>query len=215
MTVGISANPLVLNEEQGTVLTFTITSSEPIPSGGLAIGIDSDVENALGQFDISNAGFNNARLIGANDDNSGLNLQLEAQTATFTLPIINDENPDGIENLTFAVQPGEGYTVDPNSSSVSLTLQDADSPAPELQATSQATPESNNTVPVAQNDSYTVASGQELNVDVDRGVLANDTGVSEGDILSATVIDAPDSGSYRTHLGSISQLSSLIPIWVS
>ncbi len=187
MTIGIRATPISLTEEQGNGLNLILTSSEPIPEGGLVVGIDSEVENALGKFDISNSEFENARLVGANDDNSGLEVVLEAETATITLPIINDENTETIENVNFALQPGDGYTIDPNSSSVNLTFQDIQTPAP--------TPEASNTAPVAQNDSYTVASGQPLNVDVASGVLINDTD-AEGDRLSATVVDNPDSGSY-------------------
>jgi hypothetical protein len=52
-----------------------------------------------------------------------------------------------------------------------------------------------NSPPVAQNDTYTAASGEPLNVDVASGVLANDTD-PEGDRLSAAIVDNPDSGSY-------------------
>ena len=53
-----------------------------------------------------------------------------------------------------------------------------------------------NSAPVSQNDIYTVASGEELNVDVDSGILANDTD-AEGNRLSATIVDAPDSGNFN------------------
>ncbi|MBV6626860.1 MAG: tandem-95 repeat protein [Rivularia sp. (in: Bacteria)] len=77
-----------------------------------------------------------------------------------------------------------------------------DTPAAGTETDSQPGTESesenpaNNTGLTAQNDSYTVASGEPLNVDVATGVLANDTGAAEGANLRATIIDAPDSGSY-------------------
>ena len=37
MAVSISANPTVLTEEEGTLLTITFTSSEPIPEDGLVV----------------------------------------------------------------------------------------------------------------------------------------------------------------------------------
>ncbi|MEM7579842.1 MAG: Ig-like domain-containing protein [Cyanobacteria bacterium P01_A01_bin.80] len=52
-----------------------------------------------------------------------------------------------------------------------------------------------NSPPIAQNDTYTAASGQPLTVDVASGVLTNDTD-AEGNALSATIVDNPDSGSY-------------------
>ncbi|MEM7714843.1 MAG: cadherin-like domain-containing protein, partial [Cyanobacteria bacterium P01_A01_bin.68] len=53
-----------------------------------------------------------------------------------------------------------------------------------------------NTAPVAEDDSYTVAFGQPLTVDVASGVLANDTD-AEGSTLNATVVTNPTNGSYN------------------
>ncbi|MEM6404810.1 MAG: hypothetical protein AAF757_32060 [Cyanobacteria bacterium P01_D01_bin.116] len=50
--ISINATPTVLIEEEGTQLTITLTSSEPIPEQGLVVAVDSDIENALGQFDL-------------------------------------------------------------------------------------------------------------------------------------------------------------------
>lgn len=52
MAISISANPTVLVEEEGTSLTITLTSSEPIPEGGLVVSVDSETENALAQLDV-------------------------------------------------------------------------------------------------------------------------------------------------------------------
>ncbi|MEM6752118.1 MAG: Ig-like domain-containing protein [Cyanobacteria bacterium P01_C01_bin.38] len=65
----------------------------------------------------------------------------------------------------------------------------------ELQQQSIVPQQTSNSPPVAQNDIYTVASGEPLNVDVASGVLTNDTD-SEGDRLVAAIVDNPDSGSY-------------------
>ncbi|MGF1676337.1 MAG: hypothetical protein ACFCUV_22025, partial [Rivularia sp. (in: cyanobacteria)] len=61
MTISISASPTVLIEEEGTEVTITLTSSEPIPPGGLVVTVDSPTENALGQFDVFAAQFVNGR----------------------------------------------------------------------------------------------------------------------------------------------------------
>ena len=130
MAIGISANPTVLTEEQGTELVITLTSSEPIPADGLVVTIDSPTENALGQLDVFAAQFENGRLVRPNDDTSGFDFLITASPATITVPIFDDQDVDA-GNLNFALQPGEGYTIDPNASSVNLTLVDAESPTPE------------------------------------------------------------------------------------
>lgn len=197
MAVSISANPTVLVEEEGTVLTITLTSDEPIPEGGLVVTVDSETENALAQLDVFATEFENLRLVGVNDDTSGFSIRLTEQTGTLSLPIFDDDVADAIEGLTFTVQPGEGYTVNESASSISLTLQDAESttiePPPEEPEVPVEPEPSDNTPPVAQSDSYTTAEGEELSVDVDAGILANDSD-AEGNQLIVSVLDTPDSG---------------------
>ncbi len=197
MAVSISANPTVLVEEEGTVLTITLTSDEPIPEGGLVVTVDSETENALAQLDVFATEFENLRLVGVNDDTSGFSIRLTEQTGTLSLPIFDDDVADAIEGLTFTVQPGEGYTVNESANSISLTLQDAESttiePPPEEPEVPVEPEPSDNTPPVAQSDSYTTAEGEELSVDVDAGILANDSD-AEGNQLIVSVLDTPDSG---------------------
>ncbi|QYO63512.1 hypothetical protein [Leptolyngbya sp. 7M] len=59
MAIRISATPTILREEEGTFITLTLTSSEPVPPTGLVITVDSGVPNALGQFDVFATEFNN------------------------------------------------------------------------------------------------------------------------------------------------------------
>ena len=130
MAIGISASPTVLVEEEQTVTTITLTSSEPIPEGGLTVGIESPTVNGLAQLDVFAAQFENGRFVRVNDDTSGFDFLINASPATITVPIFDDQDSDA-QDLTFALQPGAGYTIDPNASSVNLTLQDAESPTPE------------------------------------------------------------------------------------
>ncbi|MBE9215244.1 hypothetical protein IQ247_21700 [Plectonema cf. radiosum LEGE 06105] len=74
MTISISASPNVLIEEEGTLLTLTINSSEPIPEGGLVLTISSELENALGQFDVLATQVENVQILGVNDDTSGFRI---------------------------------------------------------------------------------------------------------------------------------------------
>lgn len=52
MAISITATPSVLVEEEGTLVTLTLNSSEPIPEGGLVLTVSSETVNALGQFDV-------------------------------------------------------------------------------------------------------------------------------------------------------------------
>ncbi|MEM6402078.1 MAG: Ig-like domain-containing protein, partial [Cyanobacteria bacterium P01_D01_bin.116] len=101
------------------------------------------------------------------------------------------------EGLTFTIQPGEGYTVDESANSISLTLLDAESTAPEPPPEEPPVPvdpiPSDNTPPVAENDSYTTAEGTELTVDVDAGILANDSD-AEGNQLIVSILETPGDG---------------------
>ena len=127
MAISISANPTVLVEEEGTEVTLTISSSEPIPESGLVVSVDSDVENALGQFDLFTTQFENVQLTSINDDISGFQVRLNEQTGTIISPVLDDSDADSPQNLTFNLEPGEGYTVDENAGSVTITIEDADS----------------------------------------------------------------------------------------
>ena len=110
MAISISASPKVLTEEESTLLTLTISSDEPIPEGGLEVVVSSELENALGQFDVFAAQFDNVQFVGVNDNTSGFRVRLQEETGTITLPAFDDEDADSPLDLTFSVEPGEGYT---------------------------------------------------------------------------------------------------------
>ena len=144
MTISINAAPIVLIEEEKTQVTFTINSSEPIPAGGLVLTIDSGVENALGQFDLLATQLDNIQLVSLNDDVSGFTIRLTGETGTIILPVADDSDVDSPQNLTFSLEPGEGYTVDENAGSVTVTIEDAEAettPTPTPNPT--PTPDSN------------------------------------------------------------------------
>ena len=130
MAISISAEPTVLIEEQGTATTITLTSSEPIPEGGLTVGIESPTVNGLAQLDVFAAQFNNGRFTRVYDDTNGFDFLITASPATITVPIFDDQDDDA-QDLTFALQPGEGYEVDTSAGSITLSLQDADGAEPE------------------------------------------------------------------------------------
>ena len=133
MAIGIQANP-ISNQE----VTFTFTSTEPIPSEGLVVSIDSEVANAIGQSQqtITENGStisstnrsissSNGSFEGFNDDNSGFDFRLLNENATLTLAIDNDtvaNNPD----LTFALTDNNQFEIDPQNASVNLASLNAE-----------------------------------------------------------------------------------------
>ncbi|NJL19574.1 MAG: hypothetical protein HC895_00155 [Leptolyngbyaceae cyanobacterium SM1_3_5] len=140
--VGISAVPAALIEEQGTAAKLTFTLSQAPPAEGLVVTLDSETARSLAQFDVFAARFDGARLIRANADASGLTLRLTKQVATIDLPVFNDDLPDSPLTLTYALQPGDGYAIDPSASGITLTITDSEStPTPTPTPTPAPTPE--------------------------------------------------------------------------
>ncbi len=183
------------NTQTGTEAEDSQTGTETENS---PTGTESELENQA----------NNAGLTAQNDTYtaaSGQPLNVDVASGVLT----NDTAPEGA-NLSAAIvdNPDSGsytfssdgsftYTsLDGFSGTDSFAYTVSDGQLTSEPATVQINVEpGNNTAPVAQNDSYTVASGEPLNVDVDAGVLANDTD-TEGDRLSATIVDNPTNGGY-------------------
>jgi CubicO group peptidase (beta-lactamase class C family) len=55
---------------------------------------------------------------------SEFNFTITEQNAQISLPVLNDGEVEGEETVTFSVEAGEGYEVDPNASSVTITIID-------------------------------------------------------------------------------------------
>jgi Ca2+-binding RTX toxin-like protein len=183
MKIGFTANPTTLIEDQKTVFTLTFTLDQLPPPEGILVTIDSDAPRALAELDVFAATFTGARLTGANSDSSGLTLRITQQTATIALPVFDDNTEEGTDRFTYTLQPSSTYTIDPNASTVTLTIQDR-----------EILPVNN--PPVANSDSYSATAGTALTVVLTNGVLANDTD-PDGNTLTASVITAPTNGTVN------------------
>ncbi|MEL7039351.1 MAG: Ig-like domain-containing protein, partial [Cyanobacteria bacterium J06592_8] len=193
LTIGITANPLILIEDEGTETTITFNVDGEIPDGGVIITLDNDTPGALADLDVFSFGvnFTGSQLVTGNADNSGLSLRILENTASITLPTFDDNDlpPDdpnatrnddiGVEETTFFLAEDEAYDIDPNASQVTFTLADT---ASQL-----------NTPPVAVNDNYTTAFETVLTVSSTEGILSNDSD-DDSDELTATLIDEPNNG---------------------
>ena len=141
--VGITISETELIETEGTETTLTFTLSEPPPPEGVVVFLDSDdnpvAGSVLGQFEVLEAEISGGNFPVPNGDSSGFFFTITEQTATITLPVF-DELPvvpdpssvqEGILNLSFALQPQAGYTIDPDASEISIII--ADNPDSQIQ----------------------------------------------------------------------------------
>ncbi|MGD1900095.1 MAG: DVUA0089 family protein [Phormidesmis sp.] len=132
-TVGISISESELIESEGTMTTLTFTLDSPPPAEGVVVNLDSGVRAALGEFNVFDAEITGGEFPSPNFQASGFFFKITDQTATITLSAFDETtNPDlseedaleGIDELTFTVQPGVGYAIAPDASDVTLTIAD-------------------------------------------------------------------------------------------
>ncbi len=141
--VGLTISETELLESEGTETTLTFTLSQPPPAEGVTVSVNSEDElvigSVLGQFDVLNAEIDGGNFPIPNSSESGFLFTITEQTATITLSVFDElsviDNPltvqEGILDLTFNVLPQAGYTVDPDASSINLTI--ADNPDSKIQ----------------------------------------------------------------------------------
>ncbi|MGD1930563.1 MAG: pre-peptidase C-terminal domain-containing protein [Leptolyngbyaceae cyanobacterium] len=135
--VSITASETTLIETEETETTLTFTLSEPPPPEGVTVFLDSSDEvivgSVLGQFQVLEAEISGGNFPVPNGDSSGFFFTITEQTASITLPVFNELTvpgfdplslQEGLVDLTFALQPQAGYTIDPTSSSINFTIVD-------------------------------------------------------------------------------------------
>ncbi|MEM8830551.1 MAG: pre-peptidase C-terminal domain-containing protein [Cyanobacteria bacterium P01_G01_bin.19] len=136
--VGVTVSESTLIESEGTETTITFSLSEPPPAEGVTVFVDSEdntvVGSPLGQFDVLEAEIEGGNFPIPNSDSSGFFFTITEQTATITLDVFDELTVDtglppvtfqeGILDLTFALQPQAGYTIDPNASEVNFSILD-------------------------------------------------------------------------------------------
>jgi hypothetical protein len=127
--VNLSSQPEVLVEADETVATFNFSLSAAPPEEGLLVTLTS---SSLSDF---------TQAIGG--QLSSLTFKLTEQNASISLPVNNDGIAEGLEEVTFTLQPGNGYQVGADASSVTFSIADTTELAP------VSTAESNDTIATA------------------------------------------------------------------
>lgn len=132
-TVGISVSETALVESEGNLTTVTFTLDTPPPAEGVLVNLESGFGGALGEFDVFNAEISGGDFPAPNFRASGFFFRITEQTATITLAAFDEtSNPEipaedaleGIEELTFTVQPGVGYAISPDANEITFTIAD-------------------------------------------------------------------------------------------
>ncbi|MEL7355510.1 MAG: DUF4347 domain-containing protein, partial [Cyanobacteria bacterium J06560_6] len=193
--VSITSDLTTLVEDEGTEVTLTFDLSEPPPAEGVIISVATGKTFALGDFDIfpppPQASATGGALVSGFQDNSGFTFRITEQTATISLPVFDDpdrtengavtdptgplRNDDqGEEQTTFTIEPGDGYTVAPGASAVTLTIKDTNVV---------------NGAPVAAADTFST----DENTAVSGDVAANDSD-PDGDDLTYSVTSDVSNG---------------------
>ncbi|MEM8613665.1 MAG: pre-peptidase C-terminal domain-containing protein [Cyanobacteria bacterium P01_H01_bin.105] len=132
-TVGISVSETALVESEGNTTTLTFTLDSPPPAEGVTVNLDSGIRAALGEFNVFDAEIVGGNFPSPNFRASGFFFTITEQTATITLsafdettnPAISPEDAlEGIDELTFTLNPGVGYAIAPDASAVTVTIAD-------------------------------------------------------------------------------------------
>ncbi len=125
-TVSFSAAPSALIETEGTVLTFRFELDQAPPAGGVKVTVKGDVPQSLTRLDLFALNVTGGDRPEGDFDFSGFDFNITSRTATIRVPIFQDSQNQGLQTVTYTVQPGSGFTVDANARS--STVQFADNP---------------------------------------------------------------------------------------
>lgn len=134
--VSFSTSPDTLIETEGTILNFEFELSEAPPAGGVVVTVDGDVSESLNQLDLFAIEIEGGDSLEGDFDFSGFSLNITEPTATVSVPVFpDDDSGDAVVSdddpltpddfvVTYALQPGDGYTIDPDDNSDTVSFFD-------------------------------------------------------------------------------------------
>ncbi|WP_228025376.1 PPC domain-containing protein [cf. Phormidesmis sp. LEGE 11477] len=108
-----------LVEAEGTVSVHTFSLGAPPPVEGLTVSVSAP---NLREFDVEALEITGGTIADVRDD--GFDLTITEQTATINLPILEDSTDEGSETITFTLESGEGYELNPVATEATFTLAD-------------------------------------------------------------------------------------------
>jgi Ca2+-binding RTX toxin-like protein len=129
-TVKFSATPATLVESQGTVIIFRFELDQAPPAGGLKVTVKGNVPQSLTQLDLFALTVTGGEQPVGDLDFSGFDFTITARTATLRIPIFQDNQAEGLQKVTYTLQPGAGYTVAASAKTAVVNFVDIPSQAP-------------------------------------------------------------------------------------
>ena len=122
--ISFSAPTRVIIEAELTILTFRFSLSEPPPSSGVEVAVTGNVAQSLTQLDLLDVSQTGGDPPVGDFDFSGFFFNITSGTASVRVPAFQDGNQEQPYDVTYTLQSGEGYTVDPSARSVTITFAD-------------------------------------------------------------------------------------------
>ena len=177
-TVGISIDNTALVESEGTEVTFTFNVAGDIPDGGVLVYVDSGTRAALGELNVFGADISGGALPSPNFAASGFYFNVLEDGASIKVAV-NDETTndqiepedavEGVEDFTFSIIEGPGYTIDAAATSVSYSISDAPGALPVVSFTTSPAvlTESEGTVSVHTFEVSTLPPAEGITVSID------------------------------------------------
>jgi Ca2+-binding RTX toxin-like protein len=138
--ISLTATPVVIDEEKGSILTLNLSTAGTIPPEGLVVELKGNVANILAQFTSlqtrANADGSLRRFITPNTivsggiigavepDLSSFKFTILKPTASIQLPVLNDLIEEADQSYSYSLTSGSAYTVNPTASTASFKVTD-------------------------------------------------------------------------------------------
>ncbi|MGB3533714.1 MAG: calcium-binding protein [Microcoleaceae cyanobacterium] len=136
--VSVTAAPTTLVEQDQTRIELEFTAEGEIPPEGLVVFLEGDVLRGIGEFDVNASNprdpedeieiigpvVEGGNIVGTDETVSSLLFRMTENTATLNVAVFEDIVPEGTETINFTLLNGEGYEVNADASSFTVTIED-------------------------------------------------------------------------------------------
>uniref|UniRef100_UPI00065055B9 DVUA0089 family protein n=2 Tax=Crocosphaera watsonii TaxID=263511 RepID=UPI00065055B9 len=117
--VSFTAEPESLIESEETVGVHSFNLSAPPTAEGLTVSVTAP---SLREFNLEAIEVAGGSIAALQED--GFDFTITEQTATISLPVLDDGVDEGSETATFTLEPGDNYELNPANNQVIFTLAD-------------------------------------------------------------------------------------------
>ncbi|MEM9212789.1 MAG: SGNH/GDSL hydrolase family protein [Cyanobacteria bacterium P01_F01_bin.150] len=117
--VSLTGSPDTLIESEGTAGVHTFSLSTPPSAEGLTVSVSA---SALDEFDLDAIAVEGGSIAAVSTD--GFDLTITEQTATISLPVLNDGVDEGSETASFALEASDDYELNAAFNEATFTLAD-------------------------------------------------------------------------------------------